>query len=34
MIAHTSDEQITVSEFLRGVEVLKLALPRIMGERF
>jgi LysW-gamma-L-lysine carboxypeptidase len=31
---HSSDEQIPVSEFLRGVEVLKLALPRIMEERF
>lgn len=28
---HSSDEQIPVEEFLKGVEVLKLALPRIMG---
>ncbi|MDR3332362.1 MAG: M20/M25/M40 family metallo-hydrolase [Synergistaceae bacterium] len=27
---HSSNEQIPVSEFLRGVEVLKLAIPRIM----
>ncbi|MDR1515596.1 MAG: M20/M25/M40 family metallo-hydrolase [Synergistaceae bacterium] len=31
---HTPDEQIPVSEFLRGVDVLKLALPKIMGEQF
>jgi LysW-gamma-L-lysine carboxypeptidase len=31
---HSPDEQIPVAEFLRGVEVLKLALPRIMGEQF
>jgi LysW-gamma-L-lysine carboxypeptidase len=29
---HSADEQIPVGEFLRGIEVLKLALPRIMGE--
>jgi len=27
---HSSNEQIPVAEFLRGVEVLKLAIPRIM----
>lgn len=27
---HSADEQIPVAEFLRGVEVLKLALPKIM----
>ncbi|MDR3255298.1 MAG: M20/M25/M40 family metallo-hydrolase [Synergistaceae bacterium] len=27
---HSPDEQIPIPEFLRGVEVLKLALPRIM----
>jgi LysW-gamma-L-lysine carboxypeptidase len=27
---HSANEQIPVAEFLRGVEVLKLALPRIM----
>jgi LysW-gamma-L-lysine carboxypeptidase len=31
---HSPDEQIPVAEFLRGVEVLKLALPKIMGEAF
>jgi LysW-gamma-L-lysine carboxypeptidase len=31
---HSSDEQIPVAEFLRGVEVLKLALPKIMGKQF
>jgi LysW-gamma-L-lysine carboxypeptidase len=29
---HSANEQIPVSEFLKGVEVLKLALPRIMSE--
>ncbi|MDR3279788.1 MAG: M20/M25/M40 family metallo-hydrolase [Synergistaceae bacterium] len=29
---HSANEQIPVAEFLRGVEVLRLALPRIMGE--
>lgn len=28
---HSADEQIPVAEFLKGVEVLKLALPRIMA---
>ncbi len=27
---HSSNEQIKVSEYLRGIEVLKLALPRVM----
>jgi LysW-gamma-L-lysine carboxypeptidase len=28
---HSSNEQIPVSEFMRAIDVLKLALPRIMG---
>ena len=31
MYDHSSDEQIPVSEYLKGIEVLKLALPRIMA---
>ena len=28
---HSSDEQIEIKEFLRGVEVIKKALPKIMA---